>query len=400
VDVVFEAGTLNAVVGPSGCGKSTLLRLIGAVDRGGSGSIEVGGVDLASLRGRPLRDYRRAVSTYVFQKPSANFAPHLRVRQHSGDPAAVSLLESVGLAARLEALPDQLSGGEQARAALAIALARHTPLLLLDEPTAELDRASAHTVIEVLEATARDGVNIVVATHDPDVIAAAGRTLDLSSPQDRGSAPDHRRVSRTGDPVLHVHRLTKRYGATRAVDDVSFSLGAGELGVVLGRSGSGKSTLLMLLGGWIAPDSGNTSLESTAWDVIGYLPQRFGLLPELSIGENVALPTRIAGGRHDPDERLLEQLDLGACAPRYPTETSVGQQQRAALARALTRQPTLLLADEPTAHQDTASAHRIWHVLREATEDGTACLIATHDASAATHGDRVWEITDGRVRSR
>ena len=78
----------------------------------------------------------------------------------------------------------------------------------------------------------------------------------------------------------------------------------------------------------------------------------------------------------------------------------IGQQQRAALARALTRRPTLLLADEPTAHQDTGSAHRIWHVLREATDNGTACLVATHDALAATHADRVWEITDGRVQSR
>jgi ABC-type lipoprotein export system ATPase subunit len=340
------------------------------------------------------------VSTYVFQKPSANFVPHLRVRQHFSDPAAAGVLELVGLADRLDALPHQLSGGEQARAALAIELARRTPLVLLDEPTAELDRASAHKVIGVLEATARNGANIVVATHDPDVIAAAGTTLDLSSPQDRGSTPGHRRIPRTSDPVLQVQRLTKRYGATRAVDDASFALRAGELGVVLGRSGSGKSTLLMLLGGWIAADSGTTGVESTAWDVIGYLPQRFGLLPELSIAENVALPTRIAGGRSGLDERLLDQLDLGSCAHRLPTETSVGQQQFAALARALTRQPTLLLADEPTAHQDTSSAHRIWHVLREATDNGTTCLIATHDAAAATHADRVWEITDGRVQSQ
>jgi ABC-type lipoprotein export system ATPase subunit len=321
VDAVFEAGTLNAVVGPSGCGKSTLLRLLGAVDRGGSGSIRVGELELTSVRGRRLRDYRRTVSTYVFQKPSANFVPHLRIRQHFTDPAAAGMLEFLGLAHRSEALPGGLSGGEQARAALAIALARRTPLLLLDEPTAELDRASAHKVIEALEATARHGANIVVATHDPDVIAAAGTTLDFSSPEDRGSAPGHRRAPRAGEPVVQVHHLTKQYGATRVVDDVSLALGAGELGVILGRSGSGKSTLLMLLGGWTTPDSGSTGLESTAWDVIGYLPQRFGLLPELSIAENVALPTRIAGGGIGPDERLLEQLDLESCAHRLPTET-------------------------------------------------------------------------------
>lgn len=398
VDAVFQAGAVNAIVGASGCGKSTLLRLIGGVDRRGSGSIVVGDTDVMSLRGRLLRDYRRTVVTSVAQRPSANLIPHLSLRRHFGRPADADLLEVVGLSGRLDARPHELSGGEQARAALAIALGRRTPLLLLDEPTAELDSAAAGRVIEALDEASRRGTTIVVATHDRELIDAAGTTLDLQAPAGQSAATPRQRRSRSSRSALRVHQLTKRYGAIRAVDEVSFQLGAGELGVILGRSGSGKSTLLMLLGGWLVPDHGTTGVESNAWDNVGYLPQRFGLLPELTVAENVALPARIVDGQDGNAESLLHRLDLHSLTGRLPDETSIGQQQRTALARALARRPSIVLADEPTAHQDGHSAERVWDALLVACDGGTACLVVTHDAAAAAYADRLWEISDGRLQ--
>ncbi|HEV2592891.1 MAG TPA: ATP-binding cassette domain-containing protein [Gaiellaceae bacterium] len=400
VNATFLAGKLSALVGPSGCGKSTLLRLLAALDGPDSGAICARDTDVAALSPGALRAYRRDVVTYVAQRAVANLVPHLRLRDHFENRADLQLLEPLGLSSHARSRPDQLSGGEQARAALAVAVARRTPVMLLDEPTAELDRATARHVVEELAAAAARGVTVIVATHDPDVVEQADVVVDMTDPQ---PVTDHVAPSspgaRVGKPLV-VRSVTKRYGETHAVENVSFELPAGEIGVLLGRSGSGKSTLLMILGGWLPADSGDTGVGSTSWAEVGYLPQRFGLLPELSVAENVGLPMRIAGDVDDERvQALLDALGLAHLATRLPAETSIGQQQRVALARALVQRPALLLADEPTSHQDRRSADRVWAAIAAAREDGTACLVATHDGAAAAHADRVWEIADGRLAS-
>jgi len=400
LDAVFAPGTLNALVGPSGCGKSTLLRLVAGIDGVDAGSIRVGSTEVERLRGAALRSYRRETATYVAQHAAANLVPHLSLRHHFVDRSDLRLLEPLGLGARLDSRASQLSGGEQARAALAVAVARRTPALLLDEPTAELDRDTATHVLEVLGAAAQAGHTVVIATHDHDVMAIAGSIHAMGG---HVPLPDHAVQTAepgTRGPVLSVNGLTKRYGSTHAVEDVTFGLAQGEVGVLLGRSGSGKSTLLMILGGWLQPDAGRHSVASLAWHDVGYLPQRFGLLPELSIAENVGLPTRVAGSEGDARiADVLRRLGLAELATRLPAETSVGQQQRAALARALIQSPGLLLADEPTSHQDSRSAGLAWEAILTSRAEGTACLIATHDESAAAYADRVWEIADGRIAS-
>jgi putative ABC transport system ATP-binding protein len=398
VSATFPAGKLSALVGPSGCGKSTLLRLVAALDATSSGTIAVHGHDLATLSPRELRGFRRGIVTYVAQRAASNLVDHLQLRDHFADRVDLALLEPLGLAGHQRSRPDQLSGGEQARAALAVAVARRTPVMLLDEPTAELDRATAEHVVDELTAAAERGVTVVVATHDPDVVSRADVVVDMADPQ---PVADHvtpaAAAARAGRPLV-VRGITKRYGDTHAVEDVSFALPAGEIGVLLGRSGSGKSTLLMILGGWLPADEGDTGVSTTSWSDVGYLPQRFGLLPELTVAENIELPLRIAGTADDARlQGLLDGLALTHLATRFPAETSIGQQQRVALARALVQRPRLLLADEPTSHQDRRSADRVWAAIIAARDDGTACLIATHDGAATAHADRVWAIADGRL---
>jgi putative ABC transport system ATP-binding protein len=198
-----------------------------------------------------------------------------------------------------------------------------------------------------------------------------------------------------------------------ALREVSLSLGTGEVVVLLGPSGSGKSTLLNVLAGWEEPDAGlvvwrsggeESPIADRPWSDIAILPQTLGLFEELSIRENVELPLRLrpalAGGPGRATERidgLLTLFGLDHLAERLPAEVSIGEQQRSALARALVVSPRLLLADEPTGHQDEGWARVVFRTLRLVTRTGTTCLLATHNREAVDIADRILAIRDGAV---
>jgi putative ABC transport system ATP-binding protein len=413
VDAEIRAGEITAIVGPSGSGKSTLLKALAGLDRATSGSLSVGGRDLATASPGSLRLHRRDVATYVSQKASDNFVPHLTMREQD-DGRSVGTLGEFGLESRIDAKPVELSGGEQARAAFALALARRTPLLLADEPTAELVRGSAGPLLQAVREHAGAGVALVIATHDDDVIAIADRVLRL----DRGRVIDEGAVRSAGrtaasasfdEQVLAARGIAKSYRRgselIHAVVDGTVDLGRGEVGALLGRSGSGKSTLLALLAGLQQPDAGELAVlgvprpADLPWGSLAFLPQRFGLLPELSVRENVEFPVRLVAdeARRGRVQVLLERLGLDELAERPPYETSIGQQQRTALARALVLEPAVLLADEPTSHQDAGWRDAVWQVLVEAAESGTGCLVATHEEQIAQYANRVWRMDSGVV---
>jgi ABC-type lipoprotein export system ATPase subunit len=221
------------------------------------------------------------------------------------------------------------------------------------------------------------------------------------------------------DPLVQVESISKRYrrGAEEvlALREVGFAIYPGELVALVGPSGSGKSSLLAVLCGWDLPDQGKVvwstafgaaeSAELT-WSELSVVPQALGLVEELSVRENVALPVRLASrrgggaparaGAARADE-LLETFGLGALADRSPRETSLGQQQRASVARALVLEPRLVLADEPSAHQDSAWVHDVFAQLRAVAEAGAACLVATHDPDALRFADRILALEDGRL---
>jgi ABC-type lipoprotein export system ATPase subunit len=390
IDAVVPEGGITAVVGVSGSGKSTLLRLLGGHELATGGTVRVGGNDLAGLDARALRRFRRDEVTYVSQRAADNLFPHLTIAEH----AQHGPFRELGVAHRVDARPSQLSGGELARAAFAVALARRAPLVIVDEPTAELDPDSAALVLREMR---RHAATFVVATHDPDVLAIADHVIEL----ERGRIAVQRRpppeapAADSGDVVLRAERLGKSYAGEPVVVDATLDLRAGELAAIVGRSGSGKSTLLMLLGGWLPADAGSLSAP-TAWRELAYVPQRFGLVPELTVRENADLPARLARAPGSTDD-WLERLALAELAHRYPSEISIGQQQRVAVARALCIRPDVLLVDEPTSHQDADSAERVWSALAHATAAGTACLVATHEPDAARRAHVAWHIDAGRL---
>jgi putative ABC transport system ATP-binding protein len=269
-------------------------------------------------------------------------------------------------------------------------------------------------LLDAVRSHAGAGVAFVIATHDDDVVAIADCVLRL----DRGrvveedtylpagrSAPS----GSSGETVLVARGLRKGYKrgpeTIRALTDGTLDLDRGEVGALLGRSGSGKSTLLAVLAGLTRPDAGVLRYELSSpdpahlpWSQLAFLPQRFGLLPELSVRENVELPARLAGVSADADG-LLERLGLVELAERPPQETSIGQQQRTALARALVLGPAVLLADEPTSHQDAGWRDAVWRLLVDAAEFGTACLVATHEEEIARYANQVWHVDSGVVES-
>jgi ABC-type lipoprotein export system ATPase subunit len=212
-------------------------------------------------------------------------------------------------------------------------------------------------------------------------------------------------------PILEASSVSKTYRrgpeSVRALDDASLSVDPGEIVALVGPSGSGKTTLLSVLAGWERADAGEvcwdghlTDPRTLGWEDMAIVPQTLGLVEELSVRENVELPirlgARVAAGT-DRVERLLGELGLTTLADRLPGEISLGEQQRTALARALALSPRVLMADEPTGHQDVDWTRGVLRVLERAAFEGIACLIATHHLALVRYAHRVFRIGDGRL---
>jgi ABC-type lipoprotein export system ATPase subunit len=229
VDVDIVRGEFLAVVGPSGSGKSTILNLVGGLDRASAGAVEVDGQDLGLLSDDDLTSYRAERVGFVWQGTARNLVPYLSVRENVRLPGTIhrsveqarqrsadELLDLVGLRDRRHHKPGMLSGGEQQRAAIAVALANTPRILLADEPTAELDSVSAATVLDAFRAVNREfGVTIVMVTHDLVAARASDRRIRVRDG----------RVLHEGAPVAPIGED----GRVRLPDEAVAALGDGEL---------------------------------------------------------------------------------------------------------------------------------------------------------------------------
>lgn len=192
VNLEIAAGEFVAITGPSGSGKSTLLNLIGTLDRPTSGRVVVDGVDVSTLRGDALADFRRERIGFVFQMfhlvPTLTalenvmlpLVPYRRGLKFRLEGRAKELLEVIGLGDRLHHLPGQLSGGEQQRVAIARALINTPKVILADEPTGNLDSKAGAEIVALLRTLNRErGITVLVATHNATVAEQADRTIRL-----------------------------------------------------------------------------------------------------------------------------------------------------------------------------------------------------------------------------
>jgi putative ABC transport system ATP-binding protein len=219
--------------------------------------------------------------------------------------------------------------------------------------------------------------------------------------------------------VIQVSQVVKVFQrgpvALRALDDVTLTVPKGQFLSVMGTSGSGKSTLLNLLGALDVPSGGRIAIDGQEIsqfsdealsrfrrEKLGFVFQFFNLLPTLSAVENVMLPQLLAGrARHvlEPKAKaLLEQFGLRGRDSHRPDELSGGEMQRVAVARALLGEPALLLADEPTGNLDSKTGAEVLKLIREATRlRQLTVVMVTHDAQAASVGDRIVRLADGRL---
>ena len=176
----------------------------------------------------------------------------------------------------------------------------------------------------------------------------------------------------------------------------------GEIVGLAGPSGSGKTTLLNLVAGWETPDSGTVDRSAElvrGWSSLAVVPQELGLIPELTAVQNIQLAGRLSGGTHAVGGGVVRAARPGRARHRMPDELSVGEQQRVAVARAVLCGPRLLVADEPTAHQDERHADQVMAVLGQAAAAGGAVIVATHDDRLLAGVDRVVHLLDGRLVS-
>ena len=427
-------GETVALVGPSGSGKSTLLACLAGLDEPDGGEVTLDGRRLtrrpeqarAALRGRSIGFLAQSRNLFGHLTVAENVALQLDLRGVRSRRSIGPLLARVGLTGRARALPDSLSGGERARAGLAVALAGDPPLLLADEPTAEVDADTEAMILRLLEERRSTGGAALIATHSLAVTGRATRVLTMMDGRvesgEHGSQrlpqkaviSDLARSTSTGLLLIEAKRLTRRFvtggQAIDAVLNARLQVRAGDRIAIMGRSGSGKSTLLSILAGIEAPSGGSIAWPGLRADIplrprqIGLAFQSASLLPALTALENVRLPLDIADLSADQAMEPRAALELFGVLPladALPDYLSGGQAQRVALARALVTRPAVLLADEPTGQLDRATGQHLMHTLLQALDGtDTALLIATHDESVAALLHQRWQMQGGRLATQ
>lgn len=220
--------------------------------------------------------------------------------------------------------------------------------------------------------------------------------------------------------IIATQSLVKHYGRGKkevsGLAGVDLTVNKGDYVALVGPSGSGKTTLLLSLGGLIRPTSGKVLIDGTSiYDLkpaerielrrskIGFLFQTFNLIPYLTALENTQVPLMIAGKSRKEQESAaqstLERVGLGERLHHKPSELSIGQQQRVALARTLANNPSMILADEPTGNLDPATVDSVAETLKELNDGGITIVMVTHDPRMAERAGRVEKLVDGRIQA-
>ena len=410
VSLALEPGEVVALLGPSGSGKTTLLRaLAGLVPHfhGGrfAGQVVVAGLD--TRRTRPA-ELAGTVAT-IFQDPEDQVVmtivanevafglENLGVEPRAIWPRVERALESVDALHLWGRKTVELSGGELQRVCLASALALEPRLLLLDEPTSQLDPEAAALFLAAVE---RLGATVVLSEHRvaralelaTRVIFVDGGRILLDAPRDaalewlRTERPRYTEAcvpvtqSHFGELVLDARDVSFSYRETLPIlDGVDLVLRRGEIVVLEGPNGAGKTTLARIVAGLVEPDSGSVELRGR----VGYLSQDPGryLVTETALAE-VAL----AVNRDEQRARAaLDGVGLGWAADRHPRDLSSGERERLALASVAVAEPDLLVLDEPTRGLDPERKVVLGAWLEEYAASGKAVLVATHDRDLPAH---------------
>ena len=455
IDIELPAGCMVGLIGPDGVGKSSLLALLAGARKIQSGRVEVFGGDMAH------RSYRTQVQPRIAYMPQGlgkNLYPTLSVAENVDSFGRLfgqgraeragridELLAATGLAPFRDRPAAKLSGGMKQKLGLCCALVHDPDLLILDEPTTGVDPLSRRQFWELIDSirARRPGMSVLVATaymeeaerFDWLVAMDGGRVVGSGSAAElkarTGSStleqafirllPEERRRGHSTLVIpprqcdddgwaIDAAGLTQRFGDFTAVDNVSFTIGRGEIFGFLGSNGCGKTTTMKMLTGLLPPSSGTARLFGAAVDAgnldtrrqVGYMSQAFSLYGELSVAQNLDLHARLF---HLPRERigpriaeLTERFGLAPYAAMPAADLPLGIRQRLSLAVAVVHQPTLLILDEPTSGVDPVARDQFWALLVELSrQQGVTIFISTHFMNEAERCDRISLMHAGRV---
>jgi peptide/nickel transport system ATP-binding protein len=454
-----------ALVGESGSGKSvTALSVLGLLPSNAvaNGTILFNGKNLLDAPARTLRAMRGAEISMIFQEPmsslnpvfSAGFQVAEVLRQHRGLSArearlrTLGLFEEVGLAspeAKLDAIPSRLSGGEQQRVMIAMAIACEPKLLIADEPTSALDVTVQKQILDLIAALQRRRrMSVLFITHDLTLVSQLAQkvvVMQQGEIREQGTveqvfgapADEYTRLllaarpridriptreRKEGEPiVLEAQGLAKSFDGVAAVKGASFKLARGRTLGLVGESGSGKTTLGLLVTRLHEPSGGTLRFRGEDAHAVPRLAFKrkvqivfqnpyASLNPRFSIGATLTEPMRLHGIGADEAQRralaaeLLRKVGLPQSALlRYPHQFSGGQRQRIAIARALSLEPELLICDEAVSALDVSIQAQLLNLLRD-LQDETAMsyLFISHDlAVVKSMADEVMVMKAGEI---
>ena len=416
LDLRVDPGESVLLAGPSGSGKSTvLLGIAGLLDRSGGGTSE----GTLAVSGRTGIVFQDPETSLVMARAGDDVAfglENLCVPTERIWPRVHAALASVGFPYPDDHPTAALSGGEKQRLAFAGVQALGADILLLDEPTANLDADGSRLVRGLIAQARAQGRTIVLVDHDiVEARPLVDRVVELA-PLDHGSVLERASGATTpGLTLVRASDATFRYpgSPTPAVDGVDLDVRAGEAVALTGRNGSGKSTLALLLAGLLRPLRGTVAGADGA--PLAGLPaaalvRRVGTVfqdPEhqfvrgRSDDELMVGPLRTgasAAAAHARADELLARLRLAPLAAANPFTLSGGEQRRLSVATALATDPPLLVLDEPTFGQDRSTYAELVALLRDARDAGRGIVFATHDRELVQAlADRELRLDAGRV---
>ena len=471
LSLTIEEGEFMLVIGPSGSGKSTLLRCLnGLVPHfyGGqfAGEVRVCGQDPVTAEPRGMSRY----VGFVFQDPETQFVVDVvedelvfAMENHDVPQATMrkrveEVLDQLNIAHLRRRRVSTLSGGEKQRVAIAAVLTLQPQVLILDEPTSQLDPQAAEEVLDALVRLNHDlGLTIILSEHRLERVAqyadrilympGDGQPPILGNPRQvlaqvnlapplvtlgktlgwhplpltlKEARPHARKLQLsnhlttqppnhlTTQPSIQIRDVWYAYNGREALRGVALDVAPGEFVALMGRNGAGKTTLLKQIVGLLKPEQGRVKvmgLDTRQVDQqaiiahVGYVPQNpSALLFADTVRQELDFTRRSRGMARGGYGSLLETLDLTAHADRYPRDLSVGERQRVALAAVLVADPGIILLDEPTRGLDYRQKEALAAFLQREKARGRTVIMATHDVElVAACADRVILLGDGQV---